>query len=145
MAVGRKPPIIQPRNMLAEGRIAGRRPPLPFRLAVQRQYEHQRLERGLRPIAAIGGAPPPPRSVDLLAARNGINPAHERAIDRAGAIIRKVQDRIVREECRPQDGGIGNDPSGAAKTNVGSRDPRSARPPKPGPGRYGGLKDGPVG
>lgn len=137
MAEGRKPPII-PRNFLAEGRIAGRKPPLPYKLAIMRKHEQRRMERGMAGIAAIGGVKAPPMQMSLLAARTAVDPRRERGLEHAGRMIRKAQDRAEREAKAAQ--AVVATPPGNAPT-----EPRTTRPPKPEPGRYGGLKDGPPG
>lgn len=138
MAEGRKPPIT-PRNFLAEGRIAGRKPPLPYKLAIMRKHEQRRMERGMAGIAAIGGVKAPPMQMSLLAARTAVDPRRERGLEHAGRMIRKAQDRAEREAKAAEtvvSTAPGTDPpAGNAPTG-----PRTTRPPKRDPGRYDGLR-----
>ncbi len=140
MAAGRRPPII-PRNSLAEGRIAGRKPPLPYKLAVMKRHEQRRMERGMAGIAAIGGAKAPPRQVSMLAAFTAVDPVRERGLERAGKVIRKAQDRAMREAEAAEAAAV---PTLSTDLQAGDAqaEPRTTRPPKPKPGRYDGLKDG---
>ena len=56
MPAGRSPPILPRLNPLTAGHSAGRKPPMPYKFAMQRMRERQRLAKGMKQIAAIGGA-----------------------------------------------------------------------------------------
>lgn len=129
MPAGRSPPIIPSLAALTSSRSAGRKPPLPHKLAAQRMRERQRLAKGMKQIAAIGGAVGPPKRVDLLAARTAaLHPAPARERQRTKENPRQKRDQEAAGE--------------AQTTPADAPAPRSLRPPRAEPGRYAGLKNG---
>ncbi len=130
MPAGRSPPILPRLNPLTAGRIAGHKPlVLPYKLAAQRRREQWRMAKGMKQIAAIGGAVGPPKRVDLLAARTAaLHPAPARERQRAKENARQKRDQEAAGE--------------AQTTAADAPAPRSLRPPKAEPGRYAGLKNG---
>lgn len=127
MPAGRSPPIIPSLNPLTSGRIVGRKPPMPYKLAVQRRRERQRMAKGMKQIAAIGGAVAPPKRVDVLATRTAaLSPPPARARERVEGIRQKRQQAAERET--PQ-----------ASSNA--PEPSSIKPPRVETGRYVSLKN----
>lgn len=125
MPVGRSPPILPRLNPPTAGRRTGRKPPMPYKLAVQRMRERQRLAKGMKQIAAIGGAVAPPKRVELLAARTAVAPSHSR---QSTGIVRQAQGQAVRQERQAEEAATPQTPS--------------LRPPtRPEAGRYARLKD----
>ncbi len=127
MPAGRSPPIIPSLNPLTSGRSAGRKPSMPYKLAVQRRRERQRMAKGMKQIAAIGGAVAPPKRVDLLATRTAaLSPPPAR--EWAKQIIRQKHDQTMRE-------------AEHAATDEPAPEPRSLRPPRMETSRYAALKN----
>ena len=126
MPARRSPPILPRLNPLTAGHGAGRKPPMPYKFAVQRMRERQRLAEGMKQIAAIGGAVGPSKRLDILATRTAVAPSRSR--QRTG-IVRQAQGQAVRQERQAEE--------------VAAPQTRSLRPPtRPETGRYARLKDG---
>lgn len=126
MPAGRSPPILPRLNSLTAGRSAGRKSPMPYKFAVQRMRERQRLAKGMKQIAAIGGAVGPPKRLDILATRTAVAPSRSRE---RTVIVRQAQGQAVRQKRQAEE-------AAAPQT-------RSLRPPtRPEAGRYARLKDG---
>jgi hypothetical protein len=133
MPAGRSPPILPRLNPLTAGHSAGRKPPMPYKFAMQRMRERQRLAKGMKQIAAIGGAVAPPKRVDVLAAKTA--PTHSapaRALERAGHVTRQAQRDMVAHEAQQP----------ARDAAATTPEPHSLRPPRlVEVGRYAGLKN----
>lgn len=127
MPAGRSPPIIPSLAALTSSRSAGRKPPLPHKLAAQRMRERQRLAKGMKQIAAIGGAVGPPKRIDVLAARTAVAPSRLR---RRTGIVPQRHDQTQREA----------EPAATAEP---APEPRSLRPPRVEASRYAALKNQP--
>lgn len=141
MAAGRKPPIIPPCNRLAGQ--TGKRPPLPFYVALMKMRDRQRLEitqgRSLR-ILSLAGAdkaqllPSDPQAA-ARHAMTGLDPVAEKGRLKAAYAIRRARERAAEAEKQ----------AAALETlrllENGAPQPRSTRPPTPQPGRYDGLKE----
>jgi len=113
-------------NPLTAGHGAGRKPPMPYKFAVQRMRERQRLAEGMKQIAAIGGAVGPSKRLDILATRTAVAPSRSR---QRTDIVRQAQGQAVRQERQTEE--------------VTAPQTRSLRPPtRPEAGRYARLKDG---
>ena len=126
MPAGRSPPIIPSLNPLTSGRGVGRKPSMPYKLAVRRQRERQRMAKGMKQIAAIGGAVGPSKRLDILATRTAVAPSRSR--ERTG-IVRQAQGQAPCQERQTEE--------------VAAPQTRSLRPPtRPEAGRYARLKDG---
>jgi len=124
MPAGRSPPIIPSLNPLTSGRGVGRKPPMPYKLAVQRRRERQRMAKGMKQVAAIGGAVAPPKRVDVLATKTaGVHSAPARALERADRGIRRKHEQAEHE------------------TRQAAPEPPSIRPPRVETGRYVSLKN----
>lgn len=127
MPAGRSPPIIPSLNPLTSGRSAGRKPSMPYKLAVRRQRERQRMAKGMKQIAAIGGAVAPPKRVDMLATRTAaLSPPPARAREHAEGIRQKRQQDAERET-----------PQASSDATA----PPNIRPPRVETGRYVSLKN----
>lgn len=98
---------------------------MPYKLAVQRRRERRRMEKGMKQIAAIGGAVAPPKRVDMLATRTAVDPTRPRGQEKASGIVRLAAVREAQQ---------------GAQTHTAA--PRSLRPPRLEPGRYAGLNSG---
>ena len=123
MPAGRSPPILPRLNPLT----AGRKPPMPYKVAVQRMRERQRLAKGMKQIAAIGGAVAPPKRVDMLATRTAaLSPPPARAREHAEGIRQKRQQDAERET-----------PQASSDATA----PPNIRPPRVETGRYVSLKN----
>ena len=130
MPAGRSPPIIPSLAALTSLRSAGRKPlALSYKLAAQRRRERQRMAKGMKQIAAIGGAVGPPKRVDLLATRTAVIPPAP-ARELAKPIVRQKHDQTQREA----------EPAATAEP---APEPRSLRPPRVEPSRYAALKNQP--
>ena len=126
MSAGRSPPIIPSLNPLTSGCIVGRKPPMPYKLAVQRRRERQRMAKGMKQIAAIGGAVAPPKRVDMLATRTAaLSPPPARARERAEG-IRQKHDQTMRE---------------TSQASSNAPEPPSIKPRRVETGRYVSLKN----
>ena len=102
---------------------------MPYKQAVQRRRERQRMAKGMKQIAAIGGAVGPPKQLDMLAGRTALDPARARALNRAAGIARKKRDQEAEREAQE------------AASDEPAPEPRSLRPPRLEAGRYAGLKN----
>lgn len=134
MPAGRSPPILPRLNPLTAGRIAGRKPPMPYKVAVQRMRERQRLAKGMKQIAAIGGAVAPPKRVEVLAAKTATtHTAPARVLERTGRVTRQGQRDLVADEAK----------QAARDAAAAAPEPHSLRPPQlVKAGRYAELKNG---
>jgi hypothetical protein len=136
MPAGRSPPILPRLNPLTAGRIAGRKPPMPYKVAVQRMRERQRLAKGMKQIAAIGGAAAPPKRVEMLAAKTAAlspPPVRARALERTCPVTRQGQHDLVADEAQ----------QAAMDAAAAALEPHSLRPPRlVKAGRYAELKNG---
>lgn len=132
MPAGRSPPILPRLNPLT----AGRKPPMPYKVAVQRMRERQRLAKGMKQIAAIGGAVAPPKRVEVLAARTAAlspPPVRARTLERTGRVTRQGQRDLVTDEAK----------QAARDAAAAAPEPHSLRPPQlVKAGRYAELKNG---
>jgi hypothetical protein len=133
MPAGRSPPILPRLNPLTAGRIAGRKPPMPYKVAVQRMRERQRLAKGMKQIAAIGGAAAPPKRVEMLAAKTAVDPVRARALERTCPVTRQGQHDLVADEAK----------QAARDAAAAAPEPHRLRPPQlVKAGRYAELKNG---
>ena len=136
-----KPPILPPRNPLADAtRKVGKRDPLPYYMAVERWQEKRRLERVAGPVKAallngVAIGAPASRKDIARKALTGLQAGGAKSRRIAENAIRKAKERAADEARRAAEA------AERAAMSDAAFDGRSKRPPRPEPGRYGGLKD----
>lgn len=148
MPVGRKPPIMPPRNLLGTSTATiGKRPPLPYRQRLDELRDKRRTQRWGRSTFAVTSAsevratttlPNDPRTA-ARQALTATQPTTERGRSKAQRKVECAQRRIADELAQARTEGA------AEAVAQPAADVATNRPPRREAGRYDGLKDGQLG